>query len=98
MISSNPDYDKAIRLITTIPGVKHDSAITIVSEIGIDISQFCNSKRLCCWEGLTPGNNESAGNKKSVRITHAGVYLKPALVQCTHTAVKSDTQDKRMSK
>ncbi|MDA8227406.1 MAG: transposase [Desulfitobacterium hafniense] len=40
--------------------------------------------------GLTPGNNESAGKKKSVRITRAGVYLKPALVQVTHAAVKSN--------
>ena len=54
LISSDPDYDKAIRLLTTIPGIKHDSAITIISEIGIDMSQFCNSKRLCCWAGLTP--------------------------------------------
>ena len=89
LISSVPDYDKAIQLLTTIPGVKRDSAITIISEIGIDMSQFCNSKRLCCWAGLTPGNNESAGKKKSVRITRAGVYLKPALVQCAHAAVKS---------
>lgn len=90
LISSVPDYVKAIRLLTTIPGVKHDSAITIISEIGIDMSQFCNSKRLCCWAGLTPGNNESAGKKKSVSITSAGVYLKPALAQCSHAAVKSD--------
>ena len=90
LISSDPDYDKAIRLLTTIPGVKCDSAITVISEIGIDMSQFCNSKRLCCWAGLTPSNNESAGKKKSVRITRAGVYLKPALVQCAHAAVKSD--------
>lgn len=48
-----------------------------------------SSKRLCCWAGLTPGNNESAGKKKSVRITRAGVYLKPALVQIAHAAVKS---------
>jgi len=51
---------------------------------------FASSKRLCCWAGLTPGNNESAGKKKSVRITRAGVYLKPALVQVAHAAVKSD--------
>lgn len=90
LISSDTDYDKAIQLLTTIPGVKRDSAITIISEIGIDMSHFCNSKRLCCWAGLTPGNNESAGKKKSVRITRAGVYLKPALVQCAHAAAKSD--------
>lgn len=74
MISSGPDYDKAIWLLTTIPGVKHDSAITIISEIDVDMSQFCNSKRLCCWAGLTPGNNESAGKNKSVHITRASVY------------------------
>ena len=45
-------------------------------------------KRLCRWAGLTPGNNESAGKKKSVRITRAGVYLKPALVEIAHAAVK----------
>ena len=90
LISSDPDYENAVELLCTIPGVKYDSAITIISEIGIDMSQFCYSKRLCCWAGLTPGSNESAGKKKSVRITRAGVYLKPALVQCAHAAVKSD--------
>ena len=90
LISSDPDYENAVGLLCTIPGVKYDSAITIISEIGIDMSQFCSSKRLCCWAGLTPGSNESAGKKKSVRITRAGVYLKPALVQCAHAAVKSD--------
>ena len=83
-------YDNAVKLLCTIPGVDRNSAITIISEIGTDMSQFSNSKRLCCWAGLTPGNNESAGKKKSVRITRAGVYLKPALVQVAHAAVKSD--------
>ena len=90
LIASDPDYENAVELLCTIPGVKYDSAITIISEIGIDMSQFCSSKRLCFWAGLTPGSNESAGKKKSVRITRAGVYLKPALVQCAHAAVKSN--------
>ena len=90
IISSNPDFENAVQFLCTIPGVKRDSAITIISEIGTDMSQFSSSKRLCCWAGLTPGSNESAGKKKSVRITRAGVYLKPALVQCAHAAVKSD--------
>ena len=90
MISSNPDFENAVQFLCTIPGVKRDSAITIISEIGTDMSQFSSSKRLCCWAGLTLGSNESAGKKKSVRITRAGVYLKPALVQCAHAAVKSD--------
>jgi len=82
-------YNNAIRLLCTIPGVSRTSAITIISEIGTDMSQFQSSKRLCCWAGLTPSNNESAGKKKSVRISRAGVYLKPALVQVAHAAVKS---------
>ena len=90
MIFSNPDFENAVQFLCTIPSVKRDSAITIISEIGTDMSQFGGSKRLCCWAGLTPGSNESAGKKKSVRITRAGVYLKPALVQCAHAAVKSD--------
>jgi len=83
-------YESAIKLLCTIPGIDRSSAITIISEIGNDMSHFSNSKRLCCWAGLTPSNNESAGKKKSVRITRAGVYLKPALVQVAHVAVKSD--------
>ena len=81
-------YEGYIVLLCTIPGVDRNSAITILSEIGVDMAQFGSSKRLCCWAGLTPGNNESAGKKKSVRISRAGVYLKPALVQVAHAAVK----------
>ena len=82
-------HESLISLLRTIPGVDRNSAIMIISEIGNDMSQFGSSKRLCCWAGLTPGNNESAGKKKSVRITRAGVYLKPALVQAAHAAVKA---------
>ena len=83
-------YENAVQLLCTIPGLDRNSAITVISEIGVDMTPFSNSKRLCCWAGLTPGNNESAGKKKSVRITRAGVYLKPALVQVAHAAVKSN--------
>ena len=83
-------YENAVQLLCTIPGIDRRSAVTVISEIGTDMTQFSNSKRLCCWAGLTPGNNQSAGKKKSVRITRAGVYLKPALVQVAHAAVKSE--------
>ena len=82
-------HEDVVNLLCTIPGVDRTSAVTIISEIGTDMSQFSSSKRLCSWAGLTPGNNKSAGKKKSVRITRAGVYLKPALVQVAHAAVKS---------
>ena len=82
-------YESAVNLLCTIPGVRQNTAVTIISEIGTDMSQFDSSKRLCRWAGLTPGNNESAGKKKSVRITRAGVYLKPTLVEAAHAAVKA---------
>ena len=81
-------YESYITLLCTIPGIKRESAITIISEIGVDMNQFGSSKRLCSWAGLTPSNNQSAGKKKSVRISRAGVYLKPALVQVAHAAAK----------
>ena len=84
-------FEPAISLLCTNPGIRRNSAITVLSEIGTDMSQFGSSKRLCRWAGLTPGNNESAGKKKSVRTTRAGVYLKPALVEIAHAAVKSQT-------
>ncbi len=83
-------YESAIALLCTIPGIDRNSAIVIISEIGTDMTQFGSSKRLCRWAGLTPGRNESAGKKKSVRISRAGVYLKPALVQVAHAAVKDN--------
>lgn len=83
-------YESLITLMCTIPGLNRHSAITVISEIGNDVSLFGSSKRLCSWAGLTPGSNESAGKKKSVRISRAGVYLKPALVEIAHSAVKSN--------
>ena len=83
-------YEDAISLLCTIPGVDRHSAIAIISEIGVDMAQFGSAKRLCCWAGLTPTNNESAGKKKTVRIARAGVYLKPALVQVALASVQSN--------
>ena len=83
------EYESQISLLCTIPGIDRRIAITILSEIGTDMTEFGSSKRLCNWAGLTPASNQSAGKKKSVRISRAGVYLKPALVEAAHAAVKS---------
>jgi transposase len=81
---------KEIDLVATVPGIKAFSAIAIISEIGADMSVFPTAKHLCSWAGLTPQNNESAGKKKSVRISRAGVYIKPLLVQCANAVVTSE--------
>ena len=81
-------YHKFIEFATSIPGIKETSATYIIAEIGTDMTVFKSSKRLCSWAGLTPQNNESAGKKKSVHVSRAGVYLKPLLVQCANAAIK----------
>lgn len=86
----NP-YEDYIHLLMTIPGIDRNSAITIISEIGVNMSQFSNHYRLSAWAGLAPGCNESAGKKKSVKISRAGVYLKPCLVEVVHCAIKDKT-------
>lgn len=78
-----------INLIMTLPSIKNIfTAIAIIGEIGIDLSVFHSAKHLCSWAGLAPQNNESAGKKKSVRISRAGVYIKPLLVQCANAVIK----------
>ena len=57
-------FEKAVILLDTIPGVGHEVAEIIVSEIGIDMSRFPSADALAAWAGVAPGNNESAGKKK----------------------------------
>ena len=86
---ANP-YQQEISIILTAPGFKNTfTAIGIISEIGTNMEAFPSAKHLCSWAGLTPANNESAGKKKSVRVSKAGCYIKPLLVQCANAAIKS---------
>ena len=83
-------YEREIELLLTVPGVASRlTAIRIIAEISADVKAFPTSKHLCSWAGLTPQNNESANKKKSVRISKAGCYIKPLLVQCGLAALKS---------
>ncbi|TCO66903.1 IS110 family RNA-guided transposase [Marinisporobacter balticus] len=91
ILSLSVPYSEEINLILTVPSFKNIfSAITVVSEIGANMDVFPTAKHLCSWAGLTPTNNESAGKKKSVRISKAGCYIKPLLVQCASSVVKSE--------
>lgn len=88
ILSVSEKYLSQLNLVLTVPGIKPFSAIAIISEIGIDMSVFPTSKHLCSWAGLTPQNNESAGKKKTTRISRAGAYIKPLLVQCALGAIR----------
>jgi transposase len=58
-------YSVEIELLQTIPGVAYDSAVSIISEIGADMSQFSGEEHLSSWAGMSPGNNETGGKKKA---------------------------------
>ena len=88
ILSVAQKYLSQLELVMTVPGIQAFAAIGIISEIGVDMSVFPTSKHLCSWAGLTPQNNESAGKKKTTRISRAGTYIKPLLVQCALCAIR----------
>lgn len=61
----------------------------IVAELGVDMSVFESVPHLASWAGVCPGNNESAGKRKSSRTPKGNVYLKAALVEAAHAAAKA---------
>jgi transposase len=92
ILSVAKKYLPQLSLVMTVPGIQSYAAIGIISEIGVDMSVFPTSKHLCSWAGLTPQNNESAGKKKTTRISRAGAYIKPLLVQCALCAIRKKKQ------
>ena len=82
-------YYEFVEYVSTMPGMTELSTTIVLAETGVDMSIFEDEKHLCSWCGLSPTNNESAGKKKSVRISKAGDYLKPIMVQCALAAIKS---------
>jgi len=85
-------YHTLLELIRTVPGLSSDpmTAIAILSEIGADMSVFPTAKNLSSWAGCCPRNDQSGGKRKSTRISRAGVYLKPLLVQVANAVVQSN--------
>lgn len=81
-------YEAEVKLLKTIPGIANAGVATLIGEIGVDMKQFHSEKHLTSWAGLAPGNNESAGKKKSTKINPGNRHLKPILVQCAWTAVR----------
>ena len=84
-------FSAYLTLIRTVPGLDKDpmTAITILSEIGSDMSVFPTAKNLVSWAGCCPRNDMSAKHVKSTRIASAGSYLKPLLVQVANALIKS---------
>lgn len=73
-------------LLMTMPGVSQTTAQVILSEIGTDMSRFPTAAHLISWAGLCPGNDESAGKRRSTRLRKGGQWLKATLVQSAWSA------------
>lgn len=84
-------FSAVLDFLYTIPGLDKNpmTAIAILSEIGPDMSVFPSSKNLVSWAGCCPRNDQSASKVKSTRISRAGCYLKPLLVQIANALLKS---------
>jgi transposase len=79
-------FAEAEERLMTIPGVGRQAAEVIVAEIGADMTRFATAGHLASWAGLCPGNDESAGKRRSGRTTEGSRWLRTALVQVAWAA------------
>lgn len=79
-------FAEAEERLMTIPGVGRQAAEVIVAEIGSDMSRFATAGNLTSWAGLCPGNDESAGKRRSTRTTKGSQWLRTTLVQAAWAA------------
>jgi transposase len=82
-------FDETIVRLDAITGVGRRTAETILAQIGTDMSRFPTAKHLASWAGLSPGNNESAGKRKSGKTRKGNKALRSILVQAAHAAAHS---------
>lgn len=81
-------HTAVLQLIAGVPGIGILAAAMIVCEVGLDMSRWDGARQFVNWLGLAPRCNESNGRKKPARISKAGTYIKPLLVQCALSAIK----------
>ncbi|HEC35158.1 MAG TPA: IS110 family transposase [Anaerolineae bacterium] len=79
-------FAQEIELVDTVTGVGKRAAQDMIAEIGVDMSRFPSHKHLCSWARVCPGNNKSAGKRKSGHTGKRNKWLKAILVECAHAA------------
>ena len=83
------DYQRPLRLLQTIPGIDFGSACTILAELGPDLGAFREARHLSAWAGVAPGNNSSAGKRRSGRARQGNPTLRATLAECAHGAART---------
>ncbi|MCL6613608.1 MAG: IS110 family transposase [Firmicutes bacterium] len=78
-------FDEAIERLDEVPGLGRISAEQVLCVIGLDMSRFPSSKHIASWVGLCPGNNESAGKRKSGKTRHGNQMVKTTLIQAAQS-------------
>ena len=78
----------AVELVESIPGIQKTAAAAIIAETGPDMTQFPTAPQLPSWIGVCPGNNESAGKRKSGKTTKGNPWARRALVECAWSATR----------
>ena len=74
-------FEATLASLDTIPGVDRKAAVTILAETGGDMSRFPTAGHLCSWAGMCPGQNESAGKRRSGKTRRANRYLRGTLIE-----------------
>jgi transposase len=89
IVEVSAPFEEAARRLTTIPGIGAGAAESIVAEIGTDMGRFPTSGHLASWAGLCPGNDQSAGKRRSGRTTKGDRWLRTTLVQAAWAASRA---------
>jgi transposase len=74
-------FERELTLVRTITGIGHRTGEVVLAEVGVDMGRFPTAPQLASWTTVCPGNNESAGKRKSGRTRKGNVWLKSALVE-----------------
>lgn len=96
VVAAMEPYQESWQLLQTLPGLDAIGAAMLIAEIGTDMERFGSKERLSSWAGLCPGNNESAGKRKSGRAYRGNRYVKRLLCEAANSACRTNSQFKGM--